>query len=174
TGTGGNISTGGAAGTGFADNSTSPTGPGGGGQLDSFGFPDGAGVSTLGGSGLCTGCEGAGGAAGSDAFVNHTTGSGGGGGAGSAVTVGDATTSSGVPFNLLGPVLNVAGGGGGGAGARVAPDPSRGPGQDGGPPDPNRVPSSSFFGSRGQIVAGPGATGGGGGGFRGGNSNPQV
>lgn len=174
TGSGGNIGTGAAGGPGFADNSTSPTGPGGGGQLDSFGFPDGAGVSASGGSGLCTGCDGVGGAFGSDAFVDHTTGAGGGGGAGSAVTMGDATTSSGVPFNRLGPVLNCAGGGGGGAGARVAADLSRDAGQDGGPPAIDREPASSFFGSHGDTVAGAGATGGGGGGFRGGDSNPAV
>ncbi len=162
---------GGVGGIGFADNSTSGSLI----QLDSFGFPDGANVSAFGGSGICTGCDGAGGAFGSRATsTNPATGAGGGGGAGSAVSVLDATISTGVPYNRLGPVLSCAGGGGGGSGARVIADTSRGPGQDGGPPDPEQIPSTSFYGSHGQTIAGAGATGGGGGGFRGGHSFPQV
>jgi len=169
TGSGGNIGTGGAAGAGFADNRTSPTGGIlGTGQHDSFGFPDGDGTSASGGRGVCTNCDGAGGASGSDAFGDHSTGAGGGGGAGSAVGVGDSTISNGTPLNRLGPILNCAGGGGGGSGARVAPNLSRDAGQDGGPPAVDRVPSTSFFGSRGRTQAGAGATGGGGGGYRGG------
>ena len=173
-----NIGTGGLGGQGFADNSTSPTGGIlGTGQHDSFGFPDGDGFSAEGGRGVCTNCDGLGGASGSDGTPpNQPTlivAPGGGGGAGSGVTVGDATTSNGTPLNRLGPVLNVAGGGGGGSGASVT-DTSRGPGQDGGPPDPNRIPSTSFFGSNGQTAMGPGSTGGGGGGYRGGHSFPQV
>ena len=173
-----NIGTGGLGGQGFADNSTSPTGGIlGTGQHDSFGFPDGAGVSALGGRGVCTNCDGLGGRGGSDGTPpsqpTNIVAPGGGGGAGSGVTVGDATTSNGTPLNRLGPVLNVAGGGGGGSGASVT-DTSRGPGQDGGPPDPNRIPSISFFGSNGQTAGGGGATGGGGGGYRGGHSFPNV
>lgn len=173
-GVGGNIGTGAAGGQGFADNSTSPTGPGGAGQLDSFGFPDGGeGTSAQGGAGVPPGGDGAGGGGGSDATVAHTVGAGGGGGAGSAVGVGDSTTSSGVPYNRLGPVLNVAGGGGGGSGASVT-DVSRGPGQDGGPPAPDRVTATTFWGSHGDGFFGPGATGGGGGGHRGGETFSAV
>ncbi len=164
---------GGLGGAGFADNATSPSLIFG--FLDSFGFPDGDIVSFLGGSGLCTGCDGAGGANGSNATsTNPATGAGGGGGAGSAVTVGPAQQSSGVPVNILGPVLNCAGGGGGGSGARVIPDTTRGHGQDGGPPNSEQILSDAFHGSHGDTAAGEGATGGGGGGFRGGDSFPKV
>jgi len=170
---GGNIGSGGPAGLGFADNKTSGTFI----QLDSFGFPDGVAASPSGGSGVCTGCDGAGGGGGQDAPVNHSLGAGGGGGAGSAVTVGDATTSSGVPFNRLGPVLNTAGGGGGGSGALTFAT-NRDAGQDGGPPSVNRDPASTFFGSRGDTggfgSATGGGTGGGGGGYRGGDSFPTT
>ncbi len=162
---------GGLGGIGFADNSTSASLV----NLDSFGFPDGT-AGPVGGRGLCTGCDGAGGANGSNSTGNqrpNIVGTGGGGGAGSAVTVGDATTSNGIPFNRLGPVLNCAAGGGGGSGASVL-DTSRGPGQDGGPPDLNRPLSNAGFASHGSTIAGAGATGGGGGGFRGGNSFPNV
>jgi len=169
-GVGGNIGTGALGGAGFADNNTSGSFI----QVDSFGFPDGGeGVSALGGAGVVPSGSGAAGGSGSDATVAHTVGAGGGGGAGSAVGVGDSTTSSGVPYNRLGPVLNVAGGGGGGAGASVT-DVSRGPGQDGGPPAPDRVTSGSFFGSQGESFTGPGATGGGGGGHRGGETFAAV
>jgi len=174
-------STGGAGGVGFADNFFTV------GQVDddSFGFPNGfpgppSNISPQpGGRGMISGSQrGCTGGFGQDAGRNEISGAGGGGGGGSSVTVGNVTTNLGTTFNVLGPVLNVAGGGAGGAGISSL----RRPGTDGGPPGPLRDPSRrtrASTGEHGQNTGSNGGSpfggvGGGGGGYRGGSGDPQA